>query len=82
MANTYTRIYIHIVFTVEGRQSLIWKEYREELHKYITGIIQNKGQKVIKQYYAGHLGNDLANELFQKNTGQSQSTNHRGVMSV
>jgi len=47
MANTYTQIYIHIVFTVEGRQNLIRKEYKEELHKYITGITQNKGQKVI-----------------------------------
>ncbi len=43
---------------------------------------QTKGQKIIKQYYAGHVGNDLANELFQKDTGKSQSTNHRGVMSV
>lgn len=47
MANTYSQIYIHIVFTVEGRQNLIRKQYKEELHKYITGIIQNKGQKVI-----------------------------------
>ena len=47
MANTYTQIYIHIVFTVEGRQSLIRKENKEELHKYITGIIQSKGQKLI-----------------------------------
>lgn len=47
MANTYTQIYIHIVFTVEGRQNLIRKEYKEELHKYITGIVKNKGQKVI-----------------------------------
>jgi len=47
MASTYTQIYIHIVFIVEVRQNLIRKEYKEELHKYITGIIQNKGQKVI-----------------------------------
>ncbi len=47
MANTYTKIYIHVVFAVEGRQSLIRKERKEELHKYITGIIQSKGQKVI-----------------------------------
>jgi len=47
MANTYTQIYIHIVFAVQGRQNLIKKEHKEELHKYITGIIQNKGQKLI-----------------------------------
>ena len=47
MANTYTRIYIHIIFAVQGRQNLIREEYKEEVHKYITRIIQNKGQKVI-----------------------------------
>lgn len=47
MANTYTQIYIHVVFAVQGRQNLIRKENKEELHKYITGIIQNKGQKLI-----------------------------------
>lgn len=41
MPNTYTQIYIQIVFAVKGRQNLIAKENREELHKYITGIVQN-----------------------------------------
>lgn len=47
MANTYSQIYIQVVFAVKGRQSLISKGNREELHKYITGIIQNRGQKLI-----------------------------------
>jgi putative transposase len=47
MANTYTQIYIHIVFSVQERQNLIRKEYKEELHKYIAGIIHNKRQKPI-----------------------------------
>ncbi len=47
MANTYTQIYIHIVFAVQGRQNLIRKENKEELHKYITGIVRNKKQKLI-----------------------------------
>jgi REP element-mobilizing transposase RayT len=47
MANTYTQIYIHIVFAVQRRQNLILKEHKEELHKYITGIVRNKGQKLI-----------------------------------
>lgn len=47
MANTYTQIYIHIVFAVQGRICLIKKIYQEELHKYITGIIRNKGQKLL-----------------------------------
>ena len=48
MADTYTQLYIHIVFSVKGRQPLILKEYKDELHKYITGIITNKKQKMIQ----------------------------------
>ena len=47
MANTYSQIYIQVVFAVQGRQSLIRKEHKEELHKYITGIITNQGQKLL-----------------------------------
>jgi REP element-mobilizing transposase RayT len=47
MANTYSQVYIHIVFAVKGRQNLIRTEIREELHKYITGIIINRDQKLI-----------------------------------
>jgi putative transposase len=46
MANTYTQIYIQIVFAVNGRQNLIRKQHREELHKFITGIVSNRGQKL------------------------------------
>ncbi len=45
MANTYTQIYIQIVFAVHGRQCLIPKQHRDELHKYITGIVQNAIRK-------------------------------------
>jgi len=47
MADTYTKIYVHVVFTVQGRQNLISKQHKDELYKYITGIIQNKKQKMI-----------------------------------
>ena len=47
MANTYTQIYIHAVFAVSGRQSLIPKEHKIDIYKYITGVIQNKKQKVM-----------------------------------
>jgi REP element-mobilizing transposase RayT len=47
MADTYTRIYIHVVFAVEGRQNLIKPEYNDELQKYITGIISAQKQKLI-----------------------------------
>lgn len=47
MANTYTQIYIQIVFAVEGRQNLIRREHKEELHKYMTGIVSGNGQKLL-----------------------------------
>ncbi|WPO81158.1 IS200/IS605 family transposase [Chryseobacterium sp. JJR-5R] len=46
MANTYTKICIQIVFAVKGRQNLIPKENREELHKFITGIVSHRNQKL------------------------------------
>lgn len=47
MANTFTQLYIHIVFSVKQRASLISDSWREELHKYITGIVRNKGHKLL-----------------------------------
>ena|SRR5438094_4291415 len=47
MANTFSQIYIQTVFAVDGRLSLIRPEFKEELYKYITGIVRNKGQKLI-----------------------------------
>lgn len=47
MADTYSQIYIHIVFAVKGRNNLISKKWKDELYKYITGIISNEGQKMI-----------------------------------
>jgi REP element-mobilizing transposase RayT len=47
MANTYSQIYIHIVFAVEGRQNLIGHDHDDELQKYITGIVSERGQKLI-----------------------------------
>ena len=48
MADTYTQLYIHIIFAVKGRQSFIPKQRRDELHKYITGIIDGKNQTTIR----------------------------------
>jgi len=47
MAGTFSQIYIQVVFAVKGRYSLINKNWEEELFKYITGIVQNKGQKML-----------------------------------
>ena len=47
MAGTFSQIYIQVVFAVEHRESLISPEWEEELYKYIPGIVQNKGQKML-----------------------------------
>jgi len=47
MANTYSQIYIQLVFAVKGRANLITKDHKDELYKYITGIVRKKGQKLL-----------------------------------
>ena len=48
MANTYTQIHIHSIFAVQNRQSLIQSSWEIELYKYITGIVQNNGHKLLQ----------------------------------
>lgn len=50
MANTFSQIYLQFVFAVQGRQSLVPKEHKEELHKYITGLVQNRKSKMLAVY--------------------------------
>ena len=45
MPNTYSQISIHSVFAVKGRENLITREWRDELHKYISGIITANNAK-------------------------------------
>ena len=47
MANTFSQIYIQTVFAVSNRLSLITPPFKEDLFKYITGIVTNQGQKLI-----------------------------------
>jgi REP element-mobilizing transposase RayT len=47
MANTYSQIYIQAVFAVKHRASLIQREWKEELFKYVGGIFRNKDHKLI-----------------------------------
>ena len=47
MASTFSQIYIQVVFSVKGRNSLIANSWEESLYKYITGIVKNKDQKLI-----------------------------------
>ncbi len=50
MANTYSQIYIQVVFAVEARQYLIRPEFKEEVQKYVTGITTERGQKLLAVY--------------------------------
>ncbi len=47
MPNTYTQIYIHCVFAVKYRVAVIQPAWEERLHKYVTGIVQNNGHKLL-----------------------------------
>jgi REP element-mobilizing transposase RayT len=47
MPNTFAQINIHIVFGVKNREALIHSSVKEELYKYISGIVKNKGQKLL-----------------------------------
>ncbi|MDO5664767.1 MAG: IS200/IS605 family transposase [Bacteroidia bacterium] len=50
MANTYTQCYVHLVFAPKNREALIKKEWKDELEKYITGIVQNNLHKLLAIY--------------------------------
>lgn len=47
MANTFHQLYAHIVFAVKKRQAIIPKNHKEELHRYITGIVKERDQKLL-----------------------------------
>lgn len=47
MGDTYTQLYIQLVFAVKGRNNFIQAEWEDELHKYITAVIQNDKHKLI-----------------------------------
>ncbi len=43
MAATLTNLLFHIVFSTKDRQPLIQETFRDELEKYIAGIVRNEG---------------------------------------
>lgn len=47
MPNTFSQIYLQFVFAVKYRQAVIPKAHKEELHKYITGLVQNRHAKML-----------------------------------
>ncbi len=75
MANTYIQFYAHLVFAVRNREVLIKREWKPEMEKYITGIVQNYRHKLIAinlmpdhahifiGYNVNHLIPDLIEEI-------------------
>lgn len=47
MSGSYSQIYVHVTFSVRNKDHSIGKSWKDELYKYITGIITNKNQKLI-----------------------------------
>lgn len=47
MANTFSQIYLQFVFAVQGRRNLIRREFKEELHKYMTSLVQARKAKML-----------------------------------
>ena len=75
MANTYTQMYVHLVFSPKRREALIKRDWKDELEKYITGIVQNHKHKMLAigampdhihlfiGYNVNHLIPDLVEEI-------------------
>ena len=75
MANTYTQMYVHLVFSPKNKNALIGKNWKSNLEKYITGIVQNHGHKLLAigampdhihifvGYNVNHLIPDLVEEI-------------------
>lgn len=47
MSNTYTQLYVHVIFSTYKREKSIRNRFKTELYKYITGIIRNREQKLL-----------------------------------
>ena len=48
MPNTYTKLHIQLVFAVKYRATLIDKEWKQDLHKFMTGIFQQNDHKMLQ----------------------------------
>ncbi len=79
MANTFTQIYIQLIFAVQDRTSLIQTKWKDELYKYITGIIQTNKHKLIAingipnhiHIFIGYKPHQLIPDLLQDIKGSS-----------
>lgn len=74
MANTYIQFYVHLVFSPMNKNALIKKEWKDSLEKYITGIVQNNGHKMLAigcmpdhiHIFLGYNVNQLIPDLVEK----------------
>ena len=89
MANTFTQIYLQLVFAVQDRASLIDSEWKDELYKYISGIVQKNSHKLITingipnhiHILIGYKLHQLIPELLQDIKGSSSKwINKRGFI--
>jgi len=79
MANTYTQIYLQFVFAVMNRESLIQSIWKDELYKYIAGIVQKNKHKLIAingmpdhlHVFVGYKPHQLIPDLLQDIKGSS-----------
>ncbi|MCB9013680.1 MAG: IS200/IS605 family transposase [Bacteroidales bacterium] len=89
MANTYTQCYFHLVFAVKNRYALIKREWKAELEKYITGIVQNNRHKMLAIYampdhihiLIGYNVNQLIPDLVEEIKTSSNSWINDGKLS-
>ncbi|MGA2296399.1 MAG: IS200/IS605 family transposase [FCB group bacterium] len=47
MPNSYTQLYVHIVIVVKDRDNIILSTFKDNLYKYITSVIQDRGHKLL-----------------------------------
>ncbi len=47
MPNTFSQLYIHVIFAVKGRANVVKETHREQVQKYITGIGNNRKTRVL-----------------------------------
>ena len=87
MANTYTQIHIQTVFAVKNRRAMIQSEWKDELYKYMTGIIQNDNHKLLQingmpdhvHVFFGMRPTQSLSDLMKKLKGESSAwINKRG----
>lgn len=79
MPNTYTQLYIHCVFAVKYREAAIEAGWEERLQKYITGILQNNGHKLLAinsmpdhlHFFVGLNPNQSISEMMKLAKGDS-----------